>query len=173
LESRAETLTEPHARAQLFDRVAGLRANRGDIDGALAAYTSAFRAEPGSREVFTAMERVCYKAERWAAAMQLYEIAIAHVEAGNSRAYRLGDLYTRRGNVQLNFLGQSDAAIESYQKVVEVDSAPQNAIKSLEDICRTRGDWMPLLQAWERRSETQKDPARKAEALRNAAKLAR
>ena len=51
--------------------------------------------------------------------------AIAHVEGGQSRAYRLGDLYARRGNVQLNYLGQIDAAIESYQKVIEVDSQPQ------------------------------------------------
>lgn len=173
LEARAETIAEPVDKAKLLARVGGLRANRGDIEGSIAAYTSAFRLDPTNREVFTAMERVCYKSERWAAAMQLYEIAIAHVESGTSRAYRLGDLYARRGNVQLSFLGQIDAAIASFQKVVEVDSAPQNAIKSLEDICRTRGDWNPLLQAWERRAETQKDPARKAEALRNAAKLAK
>jgi tetratricopeptide (TPR) repeat protein len=172
LESRAETITEPAARAQLFDRVAGLRANRGDIDGAIAAYTSAFRAEPSSREVFTAMERVCYKAERWAAAMQLYELAIEFVEAGNTRAYRLGDLYTRRGNVQLNFLGQTDAAIASYSKVIEVDSKPEAAVAILEGLCRTRGDWTPLITAWEKRAETQRDPARRAEALRNAAGLA-
>jgi tetratricopeptide (TPR) repeat protein len=172
LESRAETITDSHARAQLFDRVAGLRANRGDIDGAIAAYTSAFRAEPSSREVFTAMERVCYKAERWAAAMQLYEIAISHVEAGNSRAYRLGDLFTRRGNVQLNFLGQTDAAIESYQKVIEVDSKPEGAVKVLEGLCRQKNDWAPLIVAWEKRAETQREPVRRAEALRNAAALA-
>ena len=71
------------------------------------------------------MERVCYKAERWAAAMQLYESAIAHVEGGSSRAYRLGDLYARRGNVQLNFLGQVERRDGSYQKVIEVDSQPQ------------------------------------------------
>jgi len=172
LEARAEGITDPHARAQMFDRVAGLRANRGDIDGAIAAYTSAFVAEPGSREIFTAMERVCYKAERWAAAMQLYELAIAHVEAGNSRAYRLGDLYTRRGNVQLNFLGQPDAAIESYQKVIEVDSKPEAAVKVLEGLCRTTNDWQPLITAWEKRAETQREPVRRAEALRNAAALA-
>ncbi len=129
------------ARAQLLARVAGLRANRGDIDGALAAYLAAFTADPANREVFTAMERVCYKAERWAAAMQLYETAIALVEGGEGsapRAYRLGDLYSRRGNVQLNFVGQIDAAIESYQKVIEVDSKPEAAVKVLEDICRTQ-----------------------------------
>ncbi|HEU4615108.1 MAG TPA: tetratricopeptide repeat protein, partial [Kofleriaceae bacterium] len=135
-------------------------------------YAAAFSADPTNREVFTAMERVCYKAERWAAAMQLYEIAISHVESGQSRAYRLGDLYARRGNVQLNYLGQVSAAIASYQKVIEVDSQPQATVKILEDLCRRSGDWTPLVAAFEKRAETQKDPVRKADALRTAAQLA-
>ena len=175
LETRAEVTAEPIAKAQLLDRVAGLRANRGDTDGAIAAYLGAFTANPANREVFTAMERVCYKAERWAAAMQLYETAIQFVEAGqgtSARAYRLGDLYARRGNVQLNFLGQIDPAIASYQKVVEVDSKPEAGVKVLEDICKTRGDWQPLIEAWERRAEHQKEPQRRTSALRHAAALA-
>jgi tetratricopeptide (TPR) repeat protein len=172
LETRAEA--EAGApRAQLLGRVAQLRAQRGDVDGAIAAYTTAFATDPANREVFTALERVCYKAERWAAAMHLYDVAIAHVESGASRAYRLGDLYARRGNVQLNFLGQTDAAIASLQKVIEVDSAPTAAVKTLEDLCRRRDDWQPLIAAYERRAETQRDDAKKLEALRAAATVVR
>ena len=159
------------ARAPLFARVAELRAHRGDVDGALTAYAAAFAADPANRDVFTAMERVCYKAERWAAAMQLYEHAIEHVETGASRAYRLGDLYARRGNVQLNFLDQADAAIASFQKVIEVDSQPEAAIKTLEELCRRRNDWQPLVAAYERRAETQRDSQRKISALRAASQL--
>ena len=172
LEARAETETGP-ARAALLGRVAALRGQRGDVEGAIAAYTAAFTADPTSRDVFTAMERVCYKAERWPVVMQLYDHAIEHVESGAGRAYRLGDLYARRGNVQLNFLGQIDAAIASYQKVVEVDSQPQAAAKTLEDLCRRRNDWQPLIAAWERRAEAQRDSQRKIDALRTAAQLAR
>ncbi|MEO8706851.1 MAG: tetratricopeptide repeat protein, partial [Kofleriaceae bacterium] len=172
LEKRAEAAADKPARAQLFARVATLRSNRGDVEGALAAYTAAFAADPTNRDVFTAMERVCYKAERWAAAMQLYETAIRHVEGGQSRAYRLGDLYSRRGNVQLSFLGQVDEAIASYQKVIEVDSQPAAAVKALEELCATRKDWAPLVAAWEKRAEAQRDPQRKTEAIRNAAQLA-
>jgi tetratricopeptide (TPR) repeat protein len=170
LELRAEPLAGA-PRAVLLARVAALRAQRGEVDAAIAAYHAAFAADPTNRDVFTAMERVCYKAERWAAAMQLYDHAIEHVETGASRAYRLGDLYARRGNVQLNFLNQLDAAIASFQKVVEVDSQPQTAIKTLEDLCRRRGDWQPLITAYESRAETQRDSQRKVEALRAAAQL--
>jgi tetratricopeptide (TPR) repeat protein len=172
LEMRAELVSDLPARAQLLARVGTLRGNRGDVDGAITAFTAAFTADPSNRDVFTAMERVCYKAERWPVAMQLYDIAIAHVEEGNNRAYRLGDLYARRGNVQLSFLGQVDAAIESYRKVVEVDSQPGQAVKVLEDLCAQRGDWAPLITAWERRAEVQREPQRRSEALRAAAKLA-
>jgi len=170
LERRADAETGP-PRAVLLARVAALRAQRGEVDAAIAAYAAAFAADPTNRDVFTAMERVCYKAERWAAAMQLYDRAIEHVETGASRAYRLGDLYARRGNVQLNFLAQLDAAIASFQKVVEVDSQPHTAIKTLEDLCRQRDDWQPLINAYESRAETQRDSQRKIEALRAAALL--
>jgi tetratricopeptide (TPR) repeat protein len=161
------------ARGQLLQRVAAMRAQRGEVDGAIAAYADAFTADPTNRDVFTQMERVAYKAERWPAVMELYAVAIAHVEAGASRAYRLGDLYARRGNVQLNFLQQLEPAIASYQKVVEVDSQPQAAIKILEDLCRRRADWQPLISAYERRAETQRDSQRKIEALRAADELIR
>jgi tetratricopeptide (TPR) repeat protein len=172
LELRAEATTDVSVRAALLARVATLRANRGDIEGAIAAYITAFTADPTNRDVFTAMERICYKGERWAAAMQLYEIATAHVEGGQSRAYRLADLYARRGNVQLSFLGQVDAAITSYQKVIEVDSNPAAAVQILEKLCKQRGDWQPLITAWEQRAEVQRDPQRRADALRAAAALA-
>lgn len=160
-------------RGALLARVAALRAQRGDIDGSIAAYTAAFAADSTNRDVFTAMERVCYKAERWAAAMALYDRAIEHVEGGASRAYRLGDLYARRGNVQLNFLNQVDAAISSFQKVVEVDSQPATAVRTLEELCRRRDDWQPLITAYERRAETQRDSQRRIDALRSASQLVR
>ncbi|HSS00304.1 MAG TPA: tetratricopeptide repeat protein, partial [Kofleriaceae bacterium] len=116
---------------------------------------------------------VCYKAERWAAAMALYDRAIEYVESGAGRAYRLGDLYARRGNVQLNFLAQIDAAVSSFQKVIEVDSQPSTAVRTLEDLCRRRSDWQPLITAYERRAEVQRDSQRKIDALRAAAQLLR
>jgi len=170
LEARAETAVG-QPRAQLYARVAALRAQRGDIDAAIAAYAAAFAADPTNRDVFTAMERVCYKAERWAAAMQLYDSAIEHVESGAARTYRLGDLYARRGNVQLNFLNQIDAAIASFQRVVEVDSQPGVAIKTLDELCRQRNDWQPLITAYEKRAEAQRDSQRKIDALRAAVNL--
>src|SRR5436305_14603130 len=99
-------MPEGPARAPVLARVGELRANRGDLDGSITAYMASITSDPTNRDVFTAMERVCYKAERWVETMKLYDLAITHVEGGQGRAYRLGDLYSRRGNIQLQFLGQ-------------------------------------------------------------------
>jgi tetratricopeptide (TPR) repeat protein len=172
LEARAATLTDGAARAIMLARVGQLRGNRGDVDAAIEAYLAAIQADPANRDVFTALEHICYKTERWKTALQLYDIAIAHVEGASARAYRLGDLFARRGNVELQFLGQVEAAIASYQRVVEVDSQPQGAVKILEDLCARRGDFTPLLEAWERRGDHQRDLQRRVDALRAAAAVA-
>ena len=175
LDQRAAHSAQPVARANLLARAAALRAKLGDIDGSIAGYFSAFNANPANRDVFTSLERVCYDAERWASAMQLYDIAIGLVESGKGpavRAYRLGDLYARRGGVQWNSLGQIEAAIESYMRVVEVDSKPEAAVEALEELCQQRNDWTPLITAWEQRADFQQEPSRRVAALRAAAALA-
>src|SRR5262249_32207076 len=58
-------------------------------------------------------------------------------------------------------------------KVVEIDAQPQTAVRTLEDLCKRRNDWQPLITAYERRAEAQRDSQRKLDALRTAAQLAR
>ena len=139
------------------------------------AYTAAFTANPTNREIFTAMERVCYKAERWAAAMQLYETAIAHVESGQgqaARAYRLGDLYAGAATSSSASSARSTPRSRRTRRSSRSTPSPRAAVKVLDDLCRQRKDWAPLIAAWERRAEIQRDPARRADALRAAAALA-
>ena len=45
-------------------------------------------------------------------------------------------------------------------------------MKALEGLCAKRNDWQPLVAAWESRAETQRDPARRGDALRAAAQVA-
>lgn len=172
IETRAELSNSPVERGALFAKVGALRAARNDIEGSLAAFLSSIAADPSNREVFTALERICYKHQRWPAAMQLYEITISHVKAGNPRAYRLGDLYARKGQIQLQFLGDTDAAVDSYTHAVIVDSSPENATKALESIAAKRRDFSLLVTAYERRAAGTTDPARQVEALKAAAHYA-
>jgi len=172
LEIRAESTIDKLERAQLYGRIAQVKQNRGDPDGAITAYTAAFLADPANREVFTSLEKLCYKHERWAAAMKLYQSAIDLVESGASRAYRLGDLYARRGQVQLQYLGELDAAAGSYVKVVEIDPENDTSVKFLESIYSQKSDWSGLITVYEKRAGLTRDDERRLDSLRRAARVA-
>jgi len=144
----------------------------GDLDGALAAYTESFKLDPSSRTCFTAFERVCYRKEKWRQAMELYETAIRLVEVQRSRAYRLADLYARRGQLQLQYLGQPGEAAASYLRVLELDPEADTAQTALERIFSAQSDWPGLIGAYERRAELVRDDTKRVEILRRAARVA-
>ena len=172
LEARADSTIDKLERSQLHGRIAVVKQNRGDPDGAIAAFTAAFIADPANREVFTSLEKLCYKHERWHAAMKLYQSAIDLVESGASRAYRLGDLYARRGQVQLQYLGELDSAAASYVKVVEIDPENDTSVKFLESIYSQKSDWSGLIGVYEKRAGLTRDDERRLESLRRAARVA-
>ncbi len=172
LELRADATEDSNERAQLCRRVAEVKEKRGDAEGAIAAYRLAFAANTSNRETFTAMEKLCYKNERWNDAMDLYDMAISVVEEGTSRAYRLGDLYARRGQVQLQYLHELGEAAASYLRVIELDPDNDTAVKFLESIFSQQGDWVGLINAYEKRAELTHDDERRLETLRRAARVA-
>ncbi len=172
LEFRAEGTGDPRERAQLFGRIAEVKHARGDIDGAIAAFLAAFTSDPSDRATFTAMEKLCYAQERWPDAMHLYDTAIGMVENGQIRAYRLGDLYARRGQVQLQYLGEQDAAAASYMRVVELDPENDTSVKFLESIYTQKNDWTALVKAYELRAGLTRDDERRLDSLRRAARVA-
>lgn len=172
LEARADATLDQRERASLYARVAQLLAGKQDVEGAIAAYLTGFHADPANREIFTSLEKLCYQHERWPAAMTLYQTAIDLVESGASRAYRLGDLYARRGQVQLQYLGEASAAARSYEKVVELDPDNDTSVKFLESIFSQRADWDGLLHVYEKRAGLAIDDERRIDTLRRAARVA-
>lgn len=172
LERRADNEPDAARRADAFARIADLRERRGDVDAALGGYREAFLADPANRNTFTALERICYKRERWGEAMELYDTAIHLVESGKSRAYRLGDLYARKGQIQLTYLGQPLDAARSYLRVVELDPENDTSLRFLESIFSQQGDWESLVRAYEKRADLLADDERRIETLRRAARVA-
>lgn len=172
LEARAQAAEDMIERCSIMTQTAEIAQRKGDNDGAMLAYQRAFESNPGNRAVFTAMEKLCYKSERWDDAMWLYQKAIDLVEAGQCRAYRLGDLYARRGQVQLQYLKLLDAAAESYQHVIELDPNNDTALKFLESIHSQGSNWAGLIAAYEKRAKLLSDSQKRRETLRRAARVA-
>jgi tetratricopeptide (TPR) repeat protein len=174
LDSTAGAVGDSGSRAEILIRKGELAETRGDHDAAVAALREAFIADPASRTAFTTLERICYKREKWRDAMDLYDKAIELVETGACRAYRLADLYARRGQLQLQYLGQPGEAAASYLRVLELDPENDTALKFLETIFSQQGDWKGLIASYEQRAELLPGGAdeKRIETLRRAARVA-
>jgi tetratricopeptide (TPR) repeat protein len=172
LAAHAAATEDAHERCKLYKRIGEIKQAREDVDGAIIAYRQAFEAEPGNRVVFTDMEKLCYRFERWNAAMALYNNAIERVENGLQRAYRLGDLYARRGQVQLQYLKLLDEAATSYRRVIELDPDNDTAVKYLDSILSQKEDWTGLIDTYQTRAQLSTDDEKRVESLRRAARIA-
>ncbi len=172
LRKRAEVAADDHDKVGVLLKTGKLHEGRGEHEEALDGYVGAFRLDPGNRDTFTLVERLCYRLKRWRDVMEVYETAIQLVENKQSRAYRLADLYARRGQLQLQYLSQTGEAAASYLKVLELDPDNDNALKFLESIFSKEGDWTGLIVAYEQRASTLTDDEKKIETLRRAARVA-
>jgi len=172
LDLKAAATSEPGERSAVLLQKAELLEQGGDLLPAQRAFAEAFSLDPANRASFTAYERICYRREDWAAALELYHSAIRLVEVQKSRAYRLADLYARRGQLQLQYLADVPAATSSYLKVLELDPESDTAQSALERIHAGRSEWVPLIAAYQRRATLVRDDAKRVEILRRAARVA-
>ena len=172
LDIRAAASNNPQQRANTLREKAELLEREGDLPRALAAYQEAFTLDPESRACFTAYEKLCYKAERWKQALELYDAAIKLVEDKKSRAYRLADLYSRRGQLQMQYLGALGEATASYKRVLELDPENDTSQAALERIFSAQSDWAGLIAVYETRAAAMNTDARRVEVLRRAARVA-
>ncbi|HEX2573887.1 MAG TPA: tetratricopeptide repeat protein [Polyangia bacterium] len=172
LDLRAGVITDPRQRAVVLLQKGELLERGGNPAGALVAYQEAFRHDPTHRTVFTSLERVAYRRENWQAAMALYDQAIHLVEVQKLRAYRLSDLYLRRGQVLMQYLDQPAEAAASYARVIDLDPEAEQAQAALERLFSTQGDWEALVRIYRRRAELVRDDTKRVEILRRAARVA-
>lgn len=172
LDLRARAVGDPQQRAAVLVEKGLLLERAGDDEGALATYLQALELDAANRKLFTSLERVSYRRERWPLAMQLYDRAIRIVEEGQSRAYRLADLYLRKGQLLLQFLRREEEAIACYLRVIDLDAEADTAQTALEEIYAARGEWSELIRVYERRAALVRDDAKRVDVLRRAARLA-
>ena len=172
LEARAANAFTVTEKVQTLLQAGRIQEKEGMDEQALMFFGMCFDLDAANRKAFTAVERLCYKLKRWKEALELYDKAIDFVEKQGERAYRLSDLYARRGQMQLQYLAQPGEAAASYLKVMELDPENSTSIKYLESIFSHEGDWSGLIKAYEKRAALLKDNDLRAETIRRAARVA-
>jgi tetratricopeptide (TPR) repeat protein len=168
-----EIEADPKQQAQIFLRAGELYTSGRLVDEALPVLRRAFLRHPANRTVFTTYEALCYEQERWPDLMELYDRAIHFVEHEDGKAYRPLDLFVRKGQLQLNNLGQPGEAVASLLQALEQDPKSESVMKLLESIYLQEQDWRGLIRTYEHRATlVPGNELFRLESLRQAARLA-
>jgi tetratricopeptide (TPR) repeat protein len=167
VDDAADVKGEHLARAAEMFAMAGL-----DED-ARAAFRASLEICPENRDTFTAFEAFAFENALWKDLLDVYRQLIDGLQDGLARVYRPIDLYMRRGQLQLQHLGQPGEASASFLYALELDAKNEAAIKALHGIYAEQQDWVGLIEIYERRAQWANDNELFAlESLRQAARLA-
>ncbi|HMU38719.1 MAG TPA: tetratricopeptide repeat protein [Pseudomonadota bacterium] len=164
--------TGPAEKSRSMFQLGELCEKAGDVEEAYRLFGEAFFLDPANRGAFTAYERACYKRQKWPETLQIYETALRLIETQKTRSYRPADLHLRRGQVQLQYLQDVEAAIASYWKALESDAENDATQATLERIYGGLNQWKELLSVYERRAQLVRDDSKRVEILRRAARVA-
>ncbi|HWO10789.1 MAG TPA: tetratricopeptide repeat protein, partial [Polyangiaceae bacterium] len=120
---------DPFHRVELLHRIAGLYEERiGDPNGAFDWYARAVKIDSRNEDSLGAFERLASTTGQWPAVAKLYE---GELEALGDEPERRVELGLRVAQVHEVQLGDVDAAVAQYRRVLELEPENPVAIRSL------------------------------------------
>jgi tetratricopeptide (TPR) repeat protein len=129
LSVQARFTDDPFHRVELLHRIANLYEERiGDPNGAFEWYARAVKVDSRNEDSLGAFERLASATSQWPAVAKLYE---GELELLAEEPDRLVELGLRVAQVHEVQLGDVDAAVAQYRRVLEVEPENQVAIRSL------------------------------------------
>jgi len=124
-----------------------------DRERAVEAYGKILLVHPHHVEAIVELERLYQDLERWNELVDTYE---RHIEAVSDPQSRI-DLYQAMGIVFRDYLQDLYRAIESNQRILEVDGRNVAALTELANLYETASDWESCLGSYERLSQVVTD----------------
>jgi tetratricopeptide (TPR) repeat protein len=129
LSVQARFTEDPFHRVELLHRIAGLFEDRiADPNGAFEWYARAVKVDSRNEDSLGAFERLASATGQWPAVAKLYE---SELELLGEEPDRLVELGLRVAQVHEVQLGDVDAAVAQYRRVLEVEPDNQGAIRAL------------------------------------------
>ncbi len=150
LERLAEIVTIPARRRDIRAEIAVMYEERlDDREKAIEMYRSVVAEDPTHPQAAAALERLCYKLERWKDLSDLLEKRAGAVSDPKTR----GEILLALAEVREDRLEQIEAAAEAYREALGIDPHSVDALKGLERIYARRGQFRDLLGVLERQVE--------------------
>jgi tetratricopeptide (TPR) repeat protein len=150
-----------HQAAQLYEDAAG------DLGSAFATLARALKEDPANETTQQQLDRLARATGRFADLAHVFEQLAAQIEDPTLASA----LYMTSAWAQENDLGNIEAAIALYSKVLEIDPLSLAAAESLERLFRASERYQDLSIILQRKSEILQEPLEKKDALFQAAAI--
>ena len=153
---------------ELLLELGRLEADRlGRPDHAIDAWRSALTIDAGDPRVLAAMHELLAKQQRWAECVDVLDKQVALAEDPQRRVALLLEL----AEIAHDRLGDDEAAIAAYERILNWDPAHDVATRELEALYTAREQWEPLAALLLDRATRHKDPPQRIEALEAVARM--
>jgi tetratricopeptide (TPR) repeat protein len=146
---------EAPARERVLSRMAGLAAELGRLDEAVALWKELLQAKPRHEEALAALEDLYEHLERWSDLVQHLRVRV-QATVDRREIARLND---KLGLVLRTRLGDPSQAIQSYRAVLDSDPRNRRALEALRDIHAAQGDTDALVSTMRRLVPLQENAA--------------
>jgi len=164
-EAQIAITQEEFDRVRLLCQVAELHEERaGDQQLAFHAYARALAVRPDDEEVRSHVDRLAVELGTWDSHVTAYEEALKNTQDMMVKATLLGQI----ARVHDEKRGDPRSAIETYERLLEVDHDDPTPLDSLEALHTMVADWRGLVDVLQRKVERAFDPEERAELLQRA-----
>ncbi|MGA7124127.1 MAG: tetratricopeptide repeat protein, partial [Polyangiaceae bacterium] len=155
-------------RVELLQYVAQLyEDSAGDLGAAFATLARALKEDPANEGTREQLDRVARASGRFADLANVFEQLASQVDDSSLASA----LYMMSASANEDDIGNVDAAIALYRKVLEIDPLNLSAARSLERLFRATERYQDLSIALQRKSEILEEPLEKKDALFQAAAI--
>ncbi|MCP4446222.1 MAG: hypothetical protein GY811_12890 [Myxococcales bacterium] len=166
---RAEKLTKELAMTESKSRMGELayelgelyQRHLGDEASAVKAYGRALQADPSLRANLWAIRRIFYRRKLWPNLVKLIGVELRFASSDRQRA----DLLLERGRTLLDGVGEPQAAQESFEQALALDTGNHAVLLALESLASQHGDSELLFRTLEQLAAACSRPERKVAIL--------
>lgn len=159
---------DPNRRVELLHQIATLYEDAGgDLNNAFDTLARALAEDPASDATQQGLDRLARATERFADLARVFET----LAAKQTDAELASALFTMSARVYEGDIGNLEAAIAHYRKVLEIDGKNLAAAESLERIFRGADRYEELSQILQQKADILDEPADKKGALFQAASI--
>jgi tetratricopeptide (TPR) repeat protein len=165
-----EIRLEPNrARAALLEHEIGDQLERlgQDEAGAVKAYARSLSSDPMLRPNLWAVRRIFYQRKLWPSLLKLLDAETRYASSDAERA----ELWTERGHVLEDCIGDLDEAVNCYRTAHKLDPMALAPLSALEKVFARQDDRASLIEVYRALAAATLDPGRRVALLFDLARI--